>query len=116
MTTPFRRFLLVTCAHAVVTLCLIVYAASATSARFDHPDVPVSRISEAAGGAADVLSLPGRLLWTSWASQNLPNAIEWAVFLANSALWSFGILGATAIVSRTVRLRRLIERRPSHAP
>ena len=47
-----------------------------------------------AGIAADVLALPGYVLWTTGASKNLPNALEWLLFLANSALWGL-VLSAT---------------------
>jgi len=35
------------------------------------------------------------LLWTTWASRNLPDALEWLLFLANSALWA---LSSSAVV------------------
>ncbi len=30
-------------------------------------------------------------LWTSWASKNLPNLVEWLVFMGNSVLWGAGL-------------------------
>jgi hypothetical protein len=68
--------------------------------QFDNPDTAPSRTADVAGVVAWFLLLPGRLLWTSWASQTLPNAVEWIAFLANSLAWSFAILGALALVSR----------------
>jgi hypothetical protein len=49
------------------------------SARFDNPELPQTFVESAAEGAANVLMLPARLLWTSWASRNLPNFLEWSV-------------------------------------
>jgi hypothetical protein len=74
---------------------MMFYAFSATSAEFDNPDSPRSPIARAAGTLAEILTLPGRLVWTAWASKNLPNAVEWVVFLANSAFWGLLIAGAT---------------------
>jgi hypothetical protein len=106
VTSRLGRFLLAACAHALVTLCLIVYASASSSAAFDNPDMAPSRIGEAAAHVAGVLLLPCRLLWTPWASQNLPNSLEWVGFLANSGLWSLGILAAAAMVSRAMRRSR----------
>jgi hypothetical protein len=94
-----RRALVFACAHALVTLCMMLYAFSATSAEFDNPDSPRSPIARAAGTLAEILILPGRLVWTAWASKNLPNAVEWVVFLANSSFWGLLIVGATARLS-----------------
>ena len=99
MALPLRRVLVFACAHALVTVGLALYAASASSAEFDNPDLPRSPTANAAGIISDVLILPGRLVWTTWASKNLPNAVEWVVFLANSALWGLLIVGAMGRLS-----------------
>ena len=76
-----KRVLLFTCLHAVITLGLSLYAMYATSEGFE-----ASQAAATAAVAADVLMLSGSLLWTSWASQNLSNALEWLLFVTNSAL------------------------------
>jgi hypothetical protein len=48
-----------------------------------------SVVERAIGHAADVLLLPGSVAWTPWASKNLPNAVEWVLFMGNSLLWGF---------------------------
>jgi hypothetical protein len=74
---------------------------AAGSAQFDNPDLPRMLGASVAQAMANTLTLPGRLLWTSWASRNLPNAIEWTLFIANSVLWSAVALAVTnALVKR----------------
>ena len=107
MALPIRQALVFASAHAVVTLCTTLYAFSAISAEFDHPEQPRSMTAKVAGRLADVLTVPGRFLWTTWASKNLPNAVEWLVFLANSVAWGLLIVVATAMLSgRSLRVRR----------
>lgn len=79
--------------HAIVTLCLLVYTHHGSSLRFDGFQPP--RGWAAAGTASQILMMPGYLLWTTWASKNLPNALEGPLFLANSALWG---LASSAVV------------------
>ena len=95
---------LCTCLHAIVTLALEMYAMTGSSRRFDGFAGP--RGSAAAGTVAAVLMSPGYVLWTTWASKNLPNAVEWLVYLANSALWGFLFSLAIAISARCLRLHR----------
>jgi hypothetical protein len=91
------------CLHAVLALGAVVYAMAASSAQFDNPDLPRMFGAGIAHATANMLTLPGRLLWTSWASQNLPNAIEWALFIANSVLWG---AVAVALTNLAAELRR----------
>ena len=60
---------------------------------------------------ASTLTLPGRLLWTSWASQNLSNAFEWALLIANSALWGAGAVALTSKMSRRPEGPAVVRRR-----
>jgi hypothetical protein len=95
MRLPLRRLLLFTGAHAVVTLCLMLYAFSAGMAEFDDPDLPHSGTGRTAGTVAGVLLAPGRFVWPT---KNLPNALEWVLFLANSVVWGVLLVGATALL------------------
>jgi hypothetical protein len=88
---------LYTCAHGVITLVCFISSATVGFAEFDHLELERSVSAAAAGAIASVLLLPGRLVWTSWASKNLPNSLEWVLFIANSTLW--GALG-TAVTAR----------------
>jgi hypothetical protein len=88
-----RRLALIvffTAAHGVFTLACAMHAMAESSARFDNPERPHTFGATVAGAAASGLMLPGRLAWTDWASRNLPNSIEWLLFLANSAVWGVG--------------------------
>ena len=98
MRLPLRRVSLFAFTHAVVTLCLLGYAFGQGMVEFDNPDLPRSVAAETTAKVAGVLMLPGRLVWTAWASKNLSDAFEWVVFLANSVVWSVLIVGATAIL------------------
>jgi hypothetical protein len=89
MALRLRRLVLYACIHAIVTLGLAIYAMSGMSERFDGFEM--SQGAATAEIAADILMLPGYLLWTSWASKNLPDALEWLLFAANSALWGMVI-------------------------
>lgn len=75
----------------------------------DDPNYPVSPVSDALCDVAGFLLLPGCLVWTSWMSKNMPNFIEWALFLANSALWGFGI--AFVIERLSIRWRQRAQAR-----
>ena len=88
-----ERVLLFGAMHVIVTLCLVGYANYGSSLRFDGFQPP--RGWAAAGTASQILMMPGYLLWTTSASKNLPGALEWLLFLANSALWG---LAASAVV------------------
>ena len=100
MTLRMRRFLLWTSAHALLTMCAIVYASAASSANFDNPELPRSATGRASAIAANTLMLPGSLVWTAWASRNLPNALEWLLFLANSSVCGLAVVGVSAMVPR----------------
>jgi hypothetical protein len=51
------------------------------------------------GQTAQVLLFPGTLVWTRWASENLPSIVEWMVLIANSVLW--GSMIALVVVRLT---------------
>lgn len=89
-----KHLALLGCIHALVTLGLFLYGFDLSA--IDGVETP--RIKDLAFTAAGALMLPGRLLWTNWASKNLPNALEWILFVANSGLWGFLI---AAVVERT---------------
>lgn len=88
--------------HAVVTLGLLLYAMQGLS-RLDGFEA--TQGAATAAMAADVLMLPGRLSWTPWVSKNLPNAFEWLLFVANSALWGFAISLMAGMIPRRDRSR-----------
>jgi hypothetical protein len=98
-----KRLVVFTCAHAGVTLAAIVYGFAAGMTRFDHPDLSPMFGASIAQAAADILIMPGALLWTSWASKTLPNALEWTIFIANSLLWGAMIVAVTNTVSSRFR-------------
>jgi len=82
--------------HAILTFALLLYGIQGSSLRFAGIEVPYDSV--AAGKAALLLMLPGAMLWTTWASEHLPTAVEWVVFLGNSVLWGlfFSTVGEMA--------------------
>lgn len=56
--------------------------------------------------AVDILRFPGYPLWTPWASKNLPNVMEWLLFLANSVVWGLVISALVGFCQRLLRAAR----------
>jgi len=77
-------------AHLVAALSLSAYAFGATLSRFDNGSQPATA-EPLASTVATILLLPGTVVWTDWASKTLPNSIEWAIFIANSAVWGIAL-------------------------
>lgn len=92
-------------AIAVVHLLASVVSAGVafgeTMRIFDDPLGGMSLLGRFAGGAARVLLLPARWLWTPWASQTLGDGVEWLLVGLNSLLWGYALEAA----SRWVRTR-----------
>jgi hypothetical protein len=93
-----KHVVLFACVHAVLTIGLFAYGFDLSAVDGIEPP----RVKELAFAASGVLLLPGRLLWTHWASKNLRIALELLLFLANSALWGFLV----AAVARGGQSRR----------
>ena len=110
MRRTLALLVLFTVIHGVVTLSCMTYAIAASSASFDGPTVPPGFAAGSAKAAVLVLTLPGRLVWTSWASQNLPNAVEWLLFIVNSAVWGAVVLVAGTRAIRFARRRTAADR------
>jgi hypothetical protein len=95
-----KRIVLFAGAHALLTLALSFYYTSAMTEAVLPGQMPeISDRADYAGLAADILMFPGYLLWTPWASKNLPNVLEWLLFIANSALWGLVISAVVKEVS-----------------
>jgi hypothetical protein len=102
MTVGLRRTVLFTCVHAVLTLGLMSYSIWEMSRYEGHFETPHASLGPVAQLAVDCLMFPGRMVWTSWASKNLPNILEWGLVLGNSTLWGSVL---SAIVGRLFRRR-----------
>ncbi|MFT5286619.1 MAG: hypothetical protein ACI8TQ_002789 [Planctomycetota bacterium] len=75
-------------------LVLIVSAATAFSfgmERFDAGDARETAVEFVASALTKILMMPGRLIWTPWASKNVHDSLEWVLLLANSALWGIAL-------------------------
>lgn len=102
-----RRAVAIAVLHMGLSAAMILYASAAGLTRFDNPDLDKSLSEAVATRAASVLLLPARIIWTDRASANLPNAVEWLLFAANSSLWGIGLAaGAERLSSRRSRSTR----------
>ena len=90
------------CIHGLAAISLLLISFDASSRRFDT-GVAETTVEHLIARASDVLFLPGSLVWTRWASENLPNVVEWLVFAANSLLWG-SIIGLLAARTRLLRV------------
>src|SRR5688572_8033945 len=77
-----RLLLVLTCVHFMVAMGSMMYAMAAGIARFHGPQSEPGVTEIAASLVGDVLLAPGLFIWSSWASQNLPNAFEWLLMVA----------------------------------
>ncbi len=75
--------------HAGAAFCSILVSFSSSMIRFDKGELSLASF-DPFSMFSGILSLPGRFIWTTWMSGNVPDVLEWAVFLANSLLWGFG--------------------------
>jgi hypothetical protein len=75
--------------HFVILAVCFNFAFILGMDRFDAGITERSLIESVTETLTGVLSLPGRYLWTSWASKNLPNIFEWLLVVCNSLLWGF---------------------------
>lgn len=85
MRLNLKVFATVSIPHFLISMVCLLYSFGAGMERFDNPP-PASWAETSAAAVADVLFLPGSLLWTSRDSQNLSSLFEWLLLLANSAL------------------------------
>lgn len=92
--------LVVTVIHLVLALGSVFVATSAGMERFDNPDYQFTVTERLADRVAGVLIQPGMSLWNPWMSKNMPNIVEWMLYIANSLLWGFAI--SLAVNARTI--------------
>lgn len=78
-------------AHFLVLVVCYLTAFTLGMERFDKYDAKVSAVEYVIRSLAEILMSPGRYIWTSWASNNLHNAFEWMLLIANSALWGLAL-------------------------
>lgn len=94
-----KQVVIIACGHALLIAGLFAFGFDLSSVDGIEPP----RAKQLAMMAVGVLMLPGRLLWTRWATENLSNALSWLLMVANSVLWGFLI---AAVVSSVRRLTR----------
>jgi len=103
MSDRLTRTIVFSGVHAILTFALLLYGIHGSSLHFGGIEVPYDSV--AAGKAALLLMSPGAMLWTKWASEHLPTAVEWVVFLGNSVLW--GLFFSTVVeMARRMRGRQ----------
>ena len=78
-------------AHFLVLAMCFLTTFTLSMERFDKYDSKVSAVEYVTGSLTEILMSPGRYIWTSWARNNLHNAFEWMLVIANSALWGVAL-------------------------
>ena len=73
------------------------------------PYWPASWLRDAVQGSGDILSMPASRVYDSW--PGLPDAVAFALFIANSCLWGF----ALALLLRLVWARLHLSHEPKAA-
>jgi hypothetical protein len=73
--------------HLALAVISVIIAFGSGMEAFDNPDYEPSAIDRFIGPLAEILMQPGMSLWTPWMSKNMPNIVEWTLFVANSLLW-----------------------------
>jgi hypothetical protein len=87
------------CLHGLLAMTCLLLSFGSSMRSFDG-GASESTVERVMGQAANVLFLPASLVWTRWASENLPNAVEWLLLVANSAFWGLFIGSLVARVKR----------------
>jgi hypothetical protein len=97
--------------HFVLSIICLSVSFGASMEQFDNPEYSPSPIMDPLEFLAEILMQPGSSVWTSWMSRNMPDIVEWLIFMGNSVLWGFGI-AAVAGAWPTIRRwkRRLMGR------
>jgi hypothetical protein len=95
--------------HFILTFGSLIVAYSSGMETFDNPDYQPSLIERLAERTVDVLMQPCISLWTS---KNMPNVVEWVLFLGNSFLWGIAIALLINIRALTSKHKKLI---PNHS-
>jgi len=83
--------LIVAVVHLVLAIGSVMFAFGSGMKTFDNLDYQPTVIERLADWTAGVLMQPGVSLWTPWMSKNMPNVVEWTLFVGNSLLWGFVI-------------------------
>ena len=89
MKITIKRTITFSCIHFTVLIICFITSFSLGMSRFDAGDMNENIIETVTGVITNILIIPANYLWTPWASKNLPNFIEWILFLSNSILWGY---------------------------
>lgn len=79
--------LVMTGIHFVLATSSVIIAFSSRMEAFDNPHYEPSVIERVTCQLSGILMQPGMSLWTPWMSKNMPNVVEWGLFVINSLLW-----------------------------
>jgi hypothetical protein len=79
-----KVFVVALIGHLVLTLVLFLYGFDLSSMDSGVTS-PISK--QIAFRVAGLLMMPMSILWKGWMSKNLPNIVEWFLFIINSLLW-----------------------------
>ena len=87
-----RLIVLLATLHFVTAMACTLGAFTRGMNRFDGAETNKDMMEVLSGIGAEILTAPGRFLWTPWASKNLPDVFEWLLLISNSLLWGFALV------------------------
>jgi hypothetical protein len=86
--------------HLLLSIGSVAVAFGSGMKAFENPDYQPSMAERLADSLVEILTQPAMSLWTSWMSKNIPDVVEWGLYLLNSLLW--GISLAILLHARTL--------------
>jgi hypothetical protein len=87
------QMVVLTVIHIIMTIGSVMLSFGSGMEAFDNQDYQPSMIGRIADHLAGIITQPALSLWTPWMSKNMPNMLEWVLFIANSMLWGRIIVG-----------------------
>jgi len=98
------QMVILTVIHIIMTIGSVMLSFGSGMEAFDNQDYQPSMIGRIADHLAGILTQPALSLWTPWMSKNMPNMLEWVLFIANSMLW--GAVVAFLINATALRMKK----------
>ena len=68
-------------AHLLVTITCLIVSFSLGMERFEVGNVNEGIVESVTGNLTNILMTPGKYIWNTWASKNLPKSFQWGMAL-----------------------------------
>jgi hypothetical protein len=96
--------IIVALVHLVLSFGSFIISISSGLSAFDNPDYQRSFAEKIINIIAYILMQPCYLIWSPWMGKNLPDIVEWILFLSNSLLWGL-------VIALCINLKVLMKKR-----